>query len=303
MYKYQEGVIAKFNGVNAKVEFDRVVSGRNLNTLRDVPDKEIVKLVYKLRSSTAEQIITIIGKQFKVTKNKIEEKIRKAVDLRLITRYKLEYNTNGFKRETDNIYMLDVNGKNLIEGEDLQKLEWDQKDNLSIKTHPEVHLKHIITNQLLMKYFEHSSTFYSYEVKPRLYFRNSLETEYIRPDVLVNFGNDEQQVHFIIYALRRNRGWKDELLKIAPYIEKLYTNFKPMDKLKQEPILMFICEDEGHTKEVCAEIDKTKISLSYTVYTYDDLIDTKSPENSIAIAKKDDNGEFVLEYPELVALV
>ena len=48
--------------------------------------------------------------------------------------------------------MLDNNGKHLIEGEDLVKLEWDQKDNLSINTHSEIQLKQLMTNQMILKY-------------------------------------------------------------------------------------------------------------------------------------------------------
>lgn len=303
MYNYKEGIKPKFNGVGHKIEFDKVVYERNMNTLRDVPDKEIVKLVYKLRSSTSEQIIGIIGKGFNIPRNKIEQKIRKLVDLRLITRYKLVYDNNGFTRETDNIYMLDNNGKNLIEGEDLVRLEWEQKDNLSINKHPEIQLKQLMTNQMILKYFEQSSTFHSYDIKPRLYFRKGVETEYIRPDAQIDFGNEEQQVHFVVYAFRRNPGWKDEIDNIVPHIEKLYDNFVPIDKLKQKPILLFICEDENQILELCEKIDKTNIPLSYTVYSSDELINTKQPENSIAIVRKEDNGEIVLEYPELTALV
>ena len=303
MYNYQEDMKAKFNGVGARVEFDKIVNERNLDTLRDIPDKEIVTLVYKLRSSTAEQIIRIIGKNFKISESKIKEKIKKVVNLRLITRYKLEYEINGVKKETDNIYMLDVNGKNLIEGEDLQKLEWDQRDNLSIGTHPEIHLKHLITNKLIVKYIEEASAFYSYEIKPRLYFKHTAQNEYIRPDALINLGSEEYKVHFVLYTFRRNRKWKEELLKLIPHFENMYKDFTATVKLMQEPLMMFICEDEAQVKEVCAEIGRTNIPLSYTVYTYDTRIETKPIIKSIAIAKKEQSGKFTLEYPELQALL
>ncbi len=76
MFNYED-VKVQFTGEGNRVDFDRVVCERNMNTLRDVPDKEIVKLVYELRTCTAEQIRTIISKKCNVKSNKVDERIKK----------------------------------------------------------------------------------------------------------------------------------------------------------------------------------------------------------------------------------
>ena len=51
MFNYED-VKVQFNGEGNYIPFDRVVYERNCNTLRENPDKEIVKLVYELRTPT-----------------------------------------------------------------------------------------------------------------------------------------------------------------------------------------------------------------------------------------------------------
>ena len=134
MFNYED-VKVKFTGEGNRIDFDRVVYERNYNTLKDMPDKEIVKLVYELRTSTAEQIRAIISKKFGIKPGKVDERLKKLVALRLITRYQFVITANGSKVTTANMYMLDVNGKNWLEGEEMMNVEWSQKDNLAIKTY------------------------------------------------------------------------------------------------------------------------------------------------------------------------
>jgi len=301
MFNYED-VRVQFTGEGNRVDFDRIVFERNMNTLRDIPDKEIVKLVYELRTCTAEQIRSIISKKYGIKQNKIDERIKKLVNLRLITRYQFVFNTKGQIVKTANMYMLDVNGKNFLEGEERVNVEWNQKDNLAINTHREIFFARLITNELITKYYLNCSTFYSYQVKPRILFDKNGETGYIRPNAVVNFGKKDKQVHFMIYSIRKVNGWEEDFKKTISYIEDLYRYFKPSKQLKQEPILTLICESDSHLKEVYQILEKSQVPLTYTVYTTDKLIDENDPSNSIAIVKRSENGNIVIEYPELKQL-
>ncbi len=222
--------------------------------------------------------------------------------LRLITRYQFVFNTNGQIVKTANMYMLDINGKNFLEGEERIRIEWNQKDNLAINTHREIFFARLITNQLITKYFTKCSTFYSYEVKPRLKFDKNGEQGYIRPNAIVNFGKKDKQVHFIVESVRKVKGWEEDFKKSLTYVEDLYKYFKPGTQLKQEPIFMFICESDSHLKEVYQILERSSVPLTYVVYTTDKLIDENEPANSIAIVKRSENGNIVIEYPELKQL-
>lgn len=301
MFNYED-VKVQFTGEGNRIDFDRIVHERNTNTLTDIPDKEIVKLVYELRTCTAEQIRSIISKKFAVKPNKIDERIKKLVALRLITRYQFVFNAKGQTVKTANMYMLDINGKNFLEGEDMVNIEWNQKDNLAINAHREVFFGRLITNELITKYYLNCSSFYSYEIKPRIKFDKNGTEGYIRPHALVNFGKKDKQVHFMIYSIRKAIGWEEEFKKSLTYIEDLYRYFKPSKQLKQEPILTFICESDSHLKEVYQILEKSQVPLTYTVYTTDKLIDENEPANSIAIVKRSENGNIVIEYPELKQL-
>ncbi len=301
MFNYED-VKVHFNGEGNRVEFDRVVYERNMGTLKDMPDKEIVRLVYELRSSTADQIKAVMAKKFDVKPSVVEQRLKKLTKLRLITRYQFAFNSNGQVIKSDNIYMMDINGKNFLEGEDLAKVEWDLKDNLSIHNHQEIYFARLITNQLVTKYYTNCSTFYSYEVKPRLKFEKAGKESYIRPNAMVNFGKKEKQVHFVIYSVRKVDKWEEEFKKTIGYIEDLYRYFKKSDKLMQEPIVMFICESDSHLKEVYQLLENSQVPLTYVVYTTDKLIEENEPSKSIAIVKRSDNGNIVVEYPELKQL-
>ena len=301
MFNYED-VKVQFNGEGNHVPFDRVVYERNCNTLRENPDKEIVKLVYELRTSTAEQIRSIISKKCGVKPGKVDERIKKLVALRLITRYQFVFQNKGQVVKTANMYLLDVNGKTWLEGEDMIDVEWNQKDNLAAFGHPEVFFGRLITNELITKYFTNCSTFYDYEVKPRIKFDKNGEAGYVRPNAIVNFGKKEKQVHFLIYAVRKHEGWEEEFKQTLVYLEELYRYFKPSEQLKQEPILTFICESDSHLKECYQLLEKSQVPLTYTVYTTDKLIDENEPANSIAIVKRSENGNIVIEYPELKQL-
>ena len=301
MFNYED-VKVQFTGEGNRIDFDRVVHERNCNTLRDVPDKEIVKLVYELRTSTAEQIRSIISKKFGVKPGKVDERLKKLVALRLITRYQFIINTKGQSVKTANMYMLDINGKNWLEGEEMMDVEWNQKDNLAINAHQEIFFARLITNELITKYYLNCSTFYNYKVKPRIKFDKNGTEGYIRPNAVVNFGKKDKQVHFLIYSIRKVDGWEEDFKKTLTYIEDLYRYFKPGKQLKQEPILTFICESDSHLKEVYQILEKSQVPLTYTVYTTDKLIDENEPANSIAIVKRSENGNIVIEYPELKQL-
>ena len=301
MFNYED-VKVQFTGEGNRIDFDRVVYERNTNTLTDVPDKEIVRLVYELRTCTAEQIRSIISKKFGVKPNKIDERIKKLVALRLITRYQFVFNTNGKFVKSANMYMLDINGKNFLEGEDMINVEWNQKDNLAINTKREIFFGRLITNELITKYYLNCSTFHSFEIKPRIKYDVDGKEGYLRPHALVNFGRKDKQVHFIIYSVRKVEGWEEEFKKSLKYVEDLYKNFKPNKKLMQEPILTFICESDSHLKEVYQLLEKSQVPLTYTVYTTDKLIDENEPANSIAIVKRSESGNIVIEYPELKQL-
>ena len=301
MFNYED-VKVKFTGEGNRVDFDRVVYERNTNTLKEMPDKEIVKLVYELRTSTAEQIRNIISKKFNINPGKVDQRIKKLVALRLITRYQFAINSNGQTIKTANMYMLDVNGKNWLEGEDMIDVEWNQKDNLAINAHQEVFFGRLVTNELISKYLLNCSTFYSYEIKPRIKFDMNGKEGYIRPNAVINFGKKDKQVHFLVYAVRKYEGWEKDFKQTLVYLEDLYRYFKPGKQLKQEPILTFICESDSHLKECYQILEKSQVPQTYTVYTTDKLIDENEPANSIAIVKRSDNGNIVIEYPELKQL-
>lgn len=302
MLKSKRNFKAIFNGKGNRVEFDKVASERNNDTIREDPDMKIIRKVYQVKCATTQQIKDLLHDETDSTEKKIEERISKLVKLRLITRYKLEYIENNEKSLTNNIYMLDINGKYLLEGEEVRKVEWDLKDNLAIKSKPEIFLKQLITNELIIKYLKQSKNFHSYEMKPRIKYYSDKVGSYIRPNALIDFGiEDGKKVHFVVYALRKDKYWKSQAKKDIDYIEKIYMDFRKTEKLTQPPIIMFICEDNEQIIDFCKLTEGTSLPLSYTIFTTDEMISNNKPQHSIAIVKKDQD-KYYVEYPELVAL-
>jgi hypothetical protein len=214
---------------------------------------------------------------------KFDENFKKLLNLNVIRKITME--DSGRKED---VYFLANNGAKYIEETNDAEIEYEEKTAEYFNDNIDKLLAKLVTNELVIKYFNECSLFHSFEINPRIEIEYNEEKGYIEPSAVINFGEDLNHVHFLVYTLRKFEGWKEESVQNLSYLEAMYLTFEENEIITKKPLLLCVCEDEKQMMELYKELEETEIPLDFVMFITDEDIYSKEAYKSITIIYKDE---------------
>jgi len=258
--------------------------------------EEMIELMYTLEVFTEEQLKYIFIKNYEVLESRFEEVLNILETNGMIKRILI------ISDETIEVLVLSDNSIKYLQDINDIEIEHEEKNEDYFENKKDKILSKLITNDLVIKYFEECSLFHSFEIEPKIEIEYEGEHGYISPNAIINLGEDMNAVHFIVYAIRKGENWENEVSQNVKYLETMYLEYAKTEILTKKPILLCVCEDKKQFMKVYRFFEKTEMPLDYLAFTTDDNLYNKKPKDGIYIVLKDDNDNINIENPKIVEL-
>ncbi len=190
---------------------------------------------------------------------KVHNRLKFMNKINIITRFKFVNEEQEIKTR---VYCLQKAGKYLLISRNYP-CKWKPSDS----TKPLEIIKQILArNQVLLTYLLKVDSITNYEIDPVLKLVKS--GGYFSPHLLLTVRNGEMEKNILFEVVRSFKGFEERLQDRLQKYEEFYEYFRPSDKIKSLPDLVFVGENDVHAFEIHRIIKKQNIKFKGITQLY-----------------------------------
>ena len=267
---------------------------RNKKLLKPV-DYEILRAIYKFKYINKHNVSTYIKNNLSLStairESNIENRFSFLTKNGILLRHYFYWQNDNILERTPNIYTISKGGLAFLKKMDRLTLNIDK---YLILESPELIFKKLAFNQLAINYISKISAITDYKLEVPLKSLNYKTTFTLYGLFYIDY--KEQTIPLVIEPVRKIINWKHELNNRLTLI-KDYIVFSTTSKkgvFDVPPIIILLCEDDTHIKEVHEELLEKSFPSLYVLYTTDiRQMESNLSSSLMSYKKVDDHWELI----------